>query len=423
MALVNPHGSKKTLKPLLLTGAAREEEIKKAGTLKRVDISSKEAGDILMLGMGAFTPLDGFMRKADYEGCIEEMKLRQVDPGTMWPLPVTLSVTADVRANLKEGEEVALYDNETNELMATMKLEEIYEVNEEGKRKECELCFKGKGPDSEKFWEVAMSDHPGVQQVMNSGSFLLGGPIKAISEKNFKQVYGEAYMHPSVVRSIFEERGWSKVAAFQTRNPIHRSHEFLCKIAQEVLDGVFIHALVGKLKSGDIPGETRMICYQELIDNYFNKERTVMGVYPLEMRYGGPKEGLLHGIFRQNFGCSHLIIGRDHAGVGDFYGLFEAQEIYDTLWDGALELQPLKLDWSFWSFKLNGMCSLKTWPPHLPKEDRVVVSGTKFRRIMSEGGDVPPEFSRPEVLEILKNYYQGLEQKVVIKKGAFEDIA
>ncbi|WP_169755484.1 sulfate adenylyltransferase [Dissulfurirhabdus thermomarina] len=417
MALVNPHGSKKQLMPLLLKGAEREDEIKRAEKMPRVEITSKESGDILMLGMGAFTPLNGFMVKDDYEGCIEEMKLRKVDPGVMWPLPVTLAIDEDTRKSIKEGQEVALYDKETGELMATMKVEEIWEPD---KRKECELCFKGAGADSERFWDVALEDHPGVQQVMNAPKYYAGGPIKALSEKDFAQKYGEAYMHPSVARKIFEERGWSTVAAFQTRNPIHRSHEYLCKIAQEVLDGVFIHALVGKLKPGDIPGEKRMECYKVLIDNYFNKERTVLGVYPLEMRYGGPKEALLHGIFRQNFGCSHLIIGRDHAGVGDFYGLFEAQEIYDRLWPGALELQPLKIDWTFWCYKCGGMASLKTCPHG--KEDRCVVSGTKFRRLMSEGGEVPAEFSRPEVLEILRDYYANLTEKVKIKKGAFEDI-
>lgn len=417
MALVNPHGSKKTLMPLLLVGAARDEEAKRAEKMKKVQISSKESGDILMLGMGAFTPLNGFMCKDDYEGCIEEMKLRKVDPGTMWPLPVTLSVDEETKKSIKVGEEVALYDRESGNLMATMKVEEMWEPD---KRKECELCYKGKGADSERFWEVAEADHPGVQQVLNSGKYYVGGPIKALSELDFKQKYGDAYMHPAVSRKMFEDKGWSKVAAFQTRNPIHRSHEFLCKIAQEVLDGVFIHALVGKLKAGDIPGEKRMECYKALLDNYFNMERTVLGVYPLEMRYGGPKEALLHGIFRQNFGCSHLIVGRDHAGVGDFYGLFEAQEIFDSLWPGALELTCLKIDWTFWCKKCGGMASLKTCPH--TKEDRIVVSGTKFRRLMSEGGDVPSEFSRPEVLAILRDYYQNLEQKVTIKKGAFEDL-
>ncbi len=419
MALVNPHGSKKKLMPLKLKGAEREEEIKRAENMKRIDIRSRESGDILMLGMGAFTPLTGFMVKDDWEGVVEDMKLRKDDPGTLWPLPVTLSIDEDTRKNINEGDEVALYDKETGDLMATMKVEEIYEPD---KRKECENCFKGAGPDSEKFWDVALEDHPGVQQVMNSGKYYVGGPIKALSEKDFKAKYGEAYMYPSVSRQIFEERGWSTVAAFQTRNPIHRSHEFLTKIAQEVLDGVFIHALVGKLKPGDIPGETRMKCYKALLDNYYNMDRTVLGVYPLEMRYGGPKEAILHGIFRQNFGCSHLIIGRDHAGVGDFYGLFEAQEIYDTLWDGALELQPLKIDWTFWCYKCGGMASLKTCPHS--KEDRCVVSGTKFRRLMSEDkvDEIPPEFSRPEVLEILKEYYANLTEKVKIKKGAFEDL-
>ncbi len=222
MALVNPHGSQKKLMPLLLKGAERDDEIGRAKAMKKINISSRESGDILMLGMGAFTPLNGFMCKDDYDGCVEEMKLRKVDPGTMWPLPVTLAVDEDVRKEINEGDEVALHDSETGELMATMKIEEIWEPD---KRKECELCFKGAGPDSERFWEVAEEEHPGVQQVLNSGKYYVGGPIKALSEKDFKQKYGDAYMHPNVSRQIFEDRGWSTVAAFQTRNPIHRSHE------------------------------------------------------------------------------------------------------------------------------------------------------------------------------------------------------
>ena len=405
--------------PLLLKGTEREEEVRRAQEMKRIGISSRESGDLLMLGMGAFTPLTGFMVKEDWEGCIEEMRLRKADPGTLWPLPVTLSIDEDARKGIVEGDEVALYDRETGDLMATMKVEEIYEPD---KRKECELCFRGNGPDSERFWEVALDDHPGVQQVMEAGRYYVGGPVKVLSEKDYNQEYGEAYMHPSVSRKMFEERGWSTVAAFQTRNPIHRSHEYLTKIAQEVMDGLFIHALVGKLKPGDIPGQVRMMCYKALLENYYNMDRTVLGVYPLEMRYGGPREAILHGVFRQNFGCSHLIVGRDHAGVGDFYGLFEAQEIYDTLWEGALELQPLKIDWTFWCYKCGGMASLKTCPHD--KAERCVVSGTKFRRLMSEDrvDEIPPEFSRPEVLAILKDYYANLTERVKIKKGAFEDL-
>ncbi len=246
----------------------------------------------------------------------------------------------------------------------------------------------------------------------------MGGPVKVLSEKKFDTSLGEAFLRPAAVRQMFSDRGWSKVAAFHTRIPMHRSQEYLCKIAQEITDGLFIHALVGDKRASDVPDEVRMDCFKALVTNYFNQDRTILAAYPMHMRFAGPREALLHAIIRQNFGCSHLIVGRDHAGMSDFYGLFEAQDIFDTLWQGALELQPIKVDWTFWSMKNNGMASLKTCPTDDPT-DRLVVSGTKLRRLLTEGeiGKLPPEFSRPEVLEILADYYTNLMQKATIKKG------
>ncbi len=412
MALVNPHGSKKKLTPRLLHGTEREEEIKRAQNLPRIEIGSREKGDLLMIGMGAFTPLTGFMGKEDWEGVIYEMKLRKSDPGTMWPIPICCSIDAEQVKNVKEGSDVALWDKETGTLMATMTVEEVYQLDEKAKREECIHVYK-----------TDDMEHPGVAMVMGQGEYNIAGPVKVLTELDYPEKYGDYYLHPAQARAIFEEKGWSTVAAFQTRNPIHRSHEYLTKVAQEVSDGVFIHALVGKLKPGDIPAEVRMKCYEVLIDKYYNKDRTVLGVYPLDMRYAGPKEALLHAIFRQNFGCSHLIVGRDHAGVGDYYGVFEAQEIFDKLWPGALELRPLKMDWTFYCYKCEGMASLKTCPHG--NEDRLVLSGTKLRRMLAEGQVPPREFSRPEVIEILVKYYQELAQKgvkVEIKKGAYEDL-
>ena len=248
---------------------------------------------------------------------------------------------------------------------------------------------------------------------MDQKEWNIAGPVKVLSESYFPTEFKGIYQRPAESRKIFEEKGWKTIAALQLRNPMHRSHEYLAKIAVEVSDGIYIHQLVGKLKPGDIPADVRVKCIDTLVENYFVKERVVTGGYPLDMRYAGPREGLLHGVFRQNFGCTHMIIGRDHAGVGDYYGPFDAQDIYHELWDGALECKMLPIDWTFWCYKCDGMASMKTCPHS--KEDRVLLSGTALRKALSEGGEVPVEFSRTEVLDILREYYSGLKEKVEIK--------
>ncbi|MCK5227918.1 MAG: sulfate adenylyltransferase [Desulfobulbaceae bacterium] len=397
MALVSPHGSEKVLTSVMLTGKELEDEKKRAESLPKLQVSDREAGDLLMMGMGAFSPLTGFMGRDDYEGCLDEMKLRKSDPGVLWPLPVTFAVD---KLTFKEGE-VALCHGDS--LLAVMTVEEVYEPNKE---RECECSFMGQGSyNRDEFWMVARDEHPGVREVLGSGKYYVGGPVRTLYEGTFAEDYENAY-RPEDARRLFEERGWSTVAAFQTRNPMHRSQEYICKLAQEFLDGLFIHAVVGATHPGEVPAEIRMQCYTTLIENYFDADRTLLGVYPMFMRYAGPREALLHAIIRQNFGCSHLLVGRDHAGIGDFYGLFEAQAIFDTLWEGALELQPLKVDWAFWSIKNNGMASLKTCPTDDP-DDRILVSGTKLRKMLAQGKaeEVPSEFSRIEVLKILQDYY------------------
>jgi sulfate adenylyltransferase len=222
-------------------------------------------------------------------------------------------------------------------------------------------------------------------------------------------------MSPKETRALFESYGWSKVAAFQTRNPMHRSHEYLAKVAIETCDGVLVHSLLGNLKPGDIPADVRSEAISTLIDNYFVKKTVIQAGYPLDMRYAGPREALLHALFRQNYGCSHLIVGRDHAGVGSYYGPFDAHHIFDELPKGSLETQALKIDWTFWCYKCGGMASARTCPH--TEADRLLLSGTKLRKMLSEGGEVPAEFSRPEVLEVLRKYYAGLEahEKVEVK--------
>jgi sulfate adenylyltransferase len=250
---------------------------------------------------------------------------------------------------------------------------------------------------------------------MAQGDVNLAGPVKVLSLGGFDQKYGELFMTPRQTRELFEEMGWSKIAAFQTRNPMHRSHEYLAKIAIEICDGVLIHSLLGNLKPGDIPADVRTEAIGTLVDKYFVKNTIVQAGYPLDMRYAGPREALLHAVFRQNYGCSHLIVGRDHAGVGNYYGPFDAHHIFDEIPKGSMETQPLKIDWTFWCYECGGMASARTCPHD--EKDRLLVSGTKLRKWLSEGAEVPAEFSRPEVLEILRAYYAGIDEseKVEVK--------
>ena len=386
--LVPPHGGGK-LRPLLLEGAALHNETARAQTLPRVTVSSRERGDIIMLGIGGFTPLDGFMTHADWEGVCDGMRMTN---GLFWPIPITLSTDKDTAASFKTGTDVALVDPENGELLATMKVTEKYAIN---KAHECATVFK-----------TTDLEHPGVKMVMEQGEVNLAGSLKVLSQGGFPAKYGDLYLTPAQTRAVFEANGWSTVAAFQTRNPMHRSHEYLAKVAIEVCDGVLVHSLLGNLKPGDIPAEVRTRTIGVLIEKYFVNKTVVQSGYPLDMRYAGPREALLHALFRQNYGCSHQIVGRDHAGGGSYYGPLDAHYIFDEIPKGALETQPLKIDWTFWCYPCGGMASARTCPH--PDADRLLVSGTKLRKWLSEGAEVPAEFSRPEVLEILREYYAGL---------------
>lgn len=412
--LLPAHGGK-GLTCCLLEGAELAAELKKAQGLKKIEISPREKGDLIMMGIGGFSPLTGFMTKADWKGVCENFLLAD---GTFWPIPVTLSASEEDAAAIAIGEEIALFDPERNEFMATMKVTEKFAMTEADKKFECEKVYMGEGTKTpEEFWKIAKDDHPGVQMVMGQKAVNLAGPVKVLSEAEYPTKYAGVYMRPAESRKIFEERGWKEIAALQLRNPMHRSHEYLCKIAVEVCDGVFIHSLVGNLKPGDIPAEVRVKCIDVLVKNYFVEDKVLQGGYPLDMRYAGPREALLHATFRQNYGCSRMIIGRDHAGVGDFYGMFEAQTIFDKIPKPAggkgLLCTPLKIDWTFYCHKCDGMASLRTCPHG--KADRVLLSGTALRKGLSEGTPIPDHFGREEVLEILREYYAGLEEKVEIK--------
>ncbi len=390
MALVNPHGGGK-LKPLLLVGEDLIAELNRARTFPKVTVSSREKGDIIMFGIGGFTPLDGFMSHADWQGVCDVMTMTN---NLFWPIPITLSTDKNTAESITIGGSVSLVDPDDGNIIATMKVTEKYVID---KAHECTTVFGTTDPK-----------HPGVKMVMEQGEVNLAGPLKVLSQGGFPQKYGSMFMTPTETRALFENLGWSKVAAFQTRNPMHRSHEYLAKVAIEVCDGVLIHSLLGNLKPGDIPAEVRTHAIIALTKNYFVAKTIVQAGYPLDMRYAGPREALLHALFRQNYGCSHQIVGRDHAGVGSYYGPFDAHHIFDKIPKNALETQPLKIDVSFWCYKCGGMASGRTCPHG--DADRLQVSGTQLRKMLSEGADVPVEFSRPEVLEILRVYYAGLQE-------------
>jgi len=388
--LVKPHGGGE-LKALLAPAAERSTELSRASGLRQVPITSREVSDVLMMAMGAYTPIDGFMNERDWRGACLNMKLEN---GVFWPIPITLSCDKDLAETIHIEEEVALTDGQSGEILAIMEVTEKYEPD---KILECEHVYR-----------TTDSAHPGVQKVLQQGEVNLAGRVSCLSEGEYARKYPDLYIRPAEARALFLENGWSQVAAFQTRNPMQRAHEHLVKIAIEVTDGVFIHQVLGKLKPGDIPADVRTRAIQAMIDHYFVPGTVIQAGYPIEMRYAGPREALLHALIRQNYGCSHLIVGRDHAGVGNYYGPFDAHHIFDTLWDGALETLPLKIDITFFCKKCYGMATGKTCPHG--ETDRIHISGTEQRAMLSQGADIPLEFSRPEVVMILRDYYRGLKE-------------
>ena len=385
MALVSPHGGR-GLRPLMPEEAQRREALQRAATLPKLTVSSREKGDLIMLGLGGFTPLEGFMGEADWRGVCDRM---QMADGTFWPIPITLSTREPVSG------EVALVDPDDGSILATMRVAGKYRID---KAHECRSIFR-----------TTEAAHPGVQMVMQQADWNLAGPVQVLSDGGFAAKYGALFMSPAQTRAAFEKLGWSRVAAFQTRNPMHRSHEYLAKTALEVCDGVLVHSLLGHLKPGDIPADVRTRAIGILIDKYFRAGTVVQAGYPLDMRYAGPREALLHAVFRQNYGCAYQIVGRDHAGVGSYYGPFDAHRIFDEIPKGALEIQPMRMDVTFWCYRCGGMASGKTCPH--TDADRLQVSGTQLRKSLSEGQPVPAEFSRPEVLEVLREYYASLDRR------------
>jgi sulfate adenylyltransferase len=387
--LVPPHGSD-TLKPLLAPVSERADDLAHAGTLPKIPLTSREVSDLFMLGMGAYTPLNGFMGEADWRGSCVDMALSN---GVFWPIPITLSADKDIADTIREGEEAALVDGDSGEVLGVIAVSEKYAID---RALECAQVYR-----------TTDAAHPGVAKVMVQGAVNIGGRVVVLSEGHFPQTYEGLYHRPAETRAMFQEKGWSTVAAFQTRNPMHRSHEYLAKVAIEVCDGVLIHQVLGALKPGDIPADVRVRAIDTLVTNYFAPGTAIQAGYPIEMRYAGPREALLHAVFRQNFGCSHLVVGRDHAGVGDFYGPFDAHHIFDELPEGSLQTQALTIDITFYCYKCDGMATARTCPHG--DDDRLTISGTRLREMFANHEEIPKEFSRAEVLAVLQAYYDSPE--------------
>ncbi|MCA9277748.1 MAG: sulfate adenylyltransferase [Phycisphaeraceae bacterium] len=385
--LIAPHGG--NLVDRVATGARRDELVKEAASLPRIDMTAKQSCDCEMIGIGAFSPLTGFMGSADVKSVITSMKLATGPAaGQVWPIPITLSV--DSAKAPKAGDRVALYaPNGT--LQAVMSVEEVFPHD---RAKESTIFFNASGDDD--------GNHPGAEAVKKEGDTCIAGPIDVVTvcvDPEGPEAFLDHRLTPAQTRAEFAKRGWKTVAAFQTRNPIHRAHEYLCKCAQEICDGLLIHPLVGETKPGDIPADVRMQCYNVLIENYFVPERTCLTVMPAAMRYAGPREAILHALVRKNYGCTHFIVGRDHAGVGSYYGTYDAQNIFDTVCEDSVGIVPLKFEHAAYSKKAQGMVSGKTFPKI--EGDQVFLSGTKVRDMLAAGERPPGEFSRPEVADVL----------------------
>ena len=389
-SLAPPHGGTLINRIVSETQAATLRE--EAANLPRIELSSKQACDLEMIAIGAFSPLTGYVGKADFDSICNEMRLAN---GTVFPIPVTLAVDETVKGTLSEGGRAALHHADGT-LLAVMDVAELYDHNRD--------------IEMDGVFRTRDEAHPGVKAIMDEGDCLVGGDIHVLTvtpEHEPGEQFTEYRLAPAATRAAFEAKGWSTVAAFQTRNPIHRAHEYLCKCATEICDGLLIHPLVGETKPGDIPADVRMKCYETIIENYFVPEFTMLSVMPAAMRYAGPREAVLHAVVRQNYGVSHFIVGRDHAGVGDYYGTYDAQQIFNDLNEGDLAVTPLKFEHAAWSNKAQGMVSAKTFPKI--KGDQIFLSGTKVRELLAEGKRPPAEFSRPEVADVLIEWATSAE--------------
>ena len=375
--LIAPHGGELVLN---MAGENERAELQElARSLPQILVGSRQLADLEMLAIGAYSPLGGFMKRADYLGVVNDMHLAN---GLPWTVPITLSTTSEQAATLKEGSQVALL-NEHGTLQAVMTIEEKYGYD--------------KQHEASKVYRTTEESHPGVNAMYQQGDILLGGPVRVVALQN--QAFAQYRYTPGQSRQLFVERGWKRVVGFQTRNPVHRAHEYIQKCALETVDGLYLHPLVGDTKGDDIPAHVRMRCYEVLLENYYPTDRVILGVLPAAMRYAGPREAIFHALMRKNYGCSHFIVGRDHAGVGNYYGTYDAHHIFAEFDPARLGITPMFFDHTFFCRACDSMASSKTCPHG--NDHHVTLSGTKVRQML-QAGEIPPrEFSRPEVAKVL----------------------
>jgi sulfate adenylyltransferase len=390
--MIKPHGSDELMPKIVSTEEEKVELLNSANSMKKMTVNSAAAANLVMLGAGYFTPLEGFMGKSEVISVANDMKLEN---GLFWPTPV-VNLT-DKEVEFKEGDSVALIDPNVDgeEIIAIQEIKKIETLDSN----EIDNIV-------EKVYGTKDKSHPGVQTFYDQGNILISGDVKVLNFSYFEKDFGETFRTAMQIRSSIESKGWKNVVAFQTRNPMHRAHEELCRMAGERVDadGILIHMLLGKLKPGDIPADVRDSAIRTMVDHYFPKDYVMITGYGFDMLYAGPREALLHAVFRQNCGCSYLIVGRDHAGVGDFYGAFDAQDIFDNIPADALEIKIFKADHTAYSKKLNKVVMMRDVDDHT-KDDFVLLSGTKVREMLSKGESLPKEFARPEVAEVLMKHY------------------
>ncbi|NEO69368.1 sulfate adenylyltransferase [Moorena sp. SIO3H5] len=358
------------------TPEQRQEFLEKAEFLPRVTLDKRAVSDLEMIAIGGFSPLTGFMTKEDYESVVDRMRLANNLP---WSVPITLSVTSEVAAPLQEGGLVRL-DDTSGQFIGVLELTEKYSYD--------------KTHEAVQVYRTDEDKHPGVKVVYEQGEINLAGSVWLLERLPHPQ-FPAYQIDPEKSRAMFSERGWKTVVGFQTRNPIHRAHEYIIKCALETVDGLFLHPLVGATKSDDIPADVRMRCYEIMLENYFPNDRVILAINPAAMRYAGPREAIFHALVRKNYGCTHFIVGRDHAGVGDYYGTYDAQHIFGEFEPGELGIMPMKFEHAFYCTRTQGMATAKTSPS--TPEQRIHLSGTKVRKMLRQGELPPPEFSRPEV--------------------------